>query len=180
MVITPTHPQAAPQPRTQVSSPPRSFYPDDVHNAPPNHGPPGWQLGLERRADDGRTLARAMALFSFSLGLVEVLAPRKVTRFLGVDDRHANLVRLYGLREIASGVGIYSRRTPTTAVWSRVAGDALDLATLGMAFRRDTPRTGRVLIALGAVAGAAALDVLSAVQLQRLPADDGSAEGRAA
>ncbi len=155
----------------QTHSPrPRSFYPDFTDQPPPPHGAPGWDIGPERRIDDGRTLARGLAWFSIGLGLFELFGARRLTQFLGVDDRHTKLIRAYGLREITTGVGIMAKRTPTAAVWSRVAGDALDMATLGVAFRRDEPHADRVALAMLAVAGAAALDVACAQQLARTSA----------
>lgn len=145
---------------------PRSFYPDYAPEAVPNHGRPGWNLQVERRLDDGRTLARQLGWFSLALGATELFAAQRVTRWLGLDDDYAPLVRFYGLREIASGVSILSERTPTGPVVSRVAGDALDMATLGV-LTRSSDRPGRMLTAMAMVAGAAALDVLCTKQLSR-------------
>jgi hypothetical protein len=50
-------------------------------------------------------LARGLGVFSIALGLVEVVAARSLTRALGMQGNET-LVRLYGLREIAKGVGI--------------------------------------------------------------------------
>ena len=88
----------------------------------------------------GHKLARGLGWFSLALGAAELLAPSKLCRALGVPDRKG-LVRSYGAREVASGVGILAlgrRRAPW--VWSRVAGDALDLTTLGAAWRRSSRR----------------------------------------
>ena len=49
-------------------------------------------------------LARVLGWFSFGLGLVELLAPRRLTHALGMEGQE-NLVRLYGAREIGSGAG---------------------------------------------------------------------------
>ncbi len=77
-------------------------------------------------------LARGLGWFSIGLGLAEVLAPRAIARISGVRSSNAALIRLFGLREIASGIAIFSQgERPAAAVWSRVAGDALDLAALG-------------------------------------------------
>ena len=70
-------------------------------------------------------LARGLGVFSIALGLVEVVAARSLTRALGMEGNEA-LVRLYGLREIATGVGILASNDPTPWIWGRVAGDALD------------------------------------------------------
>ncbi|HSJ23255.1 MAG TPA: hypothetical protein VK929_01140 [Longimicrobiales bacterium] len=144
---------------------PRAFYPEWAQSYQGPGTTPGWDLnGPERRMDDGRTLARAMGWVSFGLGAVELAAPKHVARFLGVDERHAPLIRAYGAREVASGAGIMSQRTPTAGVWSRVAGDALDLATLAVAMM-PSRRRDRVLLAMGVVGGALALDALAAKQL---------------
>ncbi len=72
-----------------------------------------------------------------------------------------------GLREIASGVGILTQRAPATAVWSRVAGDAIDLACLGAAFMSNRSNRGRVALTTAAVAGATLFDLITAQQLSR-------------
>lgn len=156
-----------------VQARPRAFHPDYIEHAPRPAETPHWDVGLERQLDDGRSLARGLAWFSIGLGLVELFAPRTITGMLGVDDRHTGLVRFYGLRGIASGVGILSERTPTAGVSSRVGGDALDLATLGLALRTDTAHRAGVFTAMAAVAGVAALDIIAAKQLYQLPPDDG-------
>ncbi|MHB1169977.1 MAG: cyclase dehydrase [Longimicrobiales bacterium] len=149
---------------------PRSFYPHFIDDPPPQHGAPGWDMGPERRIDDGRTMARALAWLSVGLGAFEIVGARALTRFLGVDERHTTRIRLYGVREVLTGISIMKQRTPALSMWSRVAGDAVDLATLGMAFRRDDPRPRAVALAALAVAGAAALDITSAFQLTRTQA----------
>jgi hypothetical protein len=85
---------------------------------------PGWDVGPERRIDDGRTSARGLAWFSIALGAFELLAAEKLTDFLGVDERHDNLIRAYGCREIASGVAIppivrEAVRHTCNAIWNR-------------------------------------------------------------
>jgi hypothetical protein len=144
---------------------PRAFYPDGGIGHPLPVKTPGWDMGTERRIDDGKTLARALGWFSIGLGAAEVLVPERITEFLGMDDDRTDLVRFYGLREIASGVGILSQRKPTGWVWSRVAGDFLDIATLAAAMTGDNPHRGRAAGALAMVAGVTALDVLCASQL---------------
>jgi hypothetical protein len=143
---------------------PRAFEPELARELPTPRTP-GWDIGPERRIDDGRTLARGLGWFSIGLGLAEVLAPEQLTRFLGVDDDRAPLVRAYGLRELASGVGILAQRHPVAGVWSRVAGDMVDLGTLGTALNADRAHRGRVIGAMAMVAGVTALDVLCAKQL---------------
>jgi hypothetical protein len=150
---------------------PRAFYPDYTESAPARRTP-AWDLATERQLTDGRTMARGLAWFSIGLGLLEVFAPAKVTEFLGVDEEYAHLVRMYGLREMASGVAILAERTPVAGVWSRVGGDALDVATLA-AFSRESSNVQNVMVAIGMVAGIAALDIKCAMDLAALPDADG-------
>src|SRR5215216_7214197 len=80
-----------------------------------------------------KKLAKGLGWFSIGLGLAELLAPRAIANISGVSNARTGLIRLYGLRELAAGVMIFSQENPAAGVWSRVAGDALDLASLGNA-----------------------------------------------
>lgn len=112
-------------------------------------------------------LAHGLGWFSIGLGLSEVLAPRGIAKVCGVrgDKR---LIRLFGVREILSGIGIFAQgRRPAAAVWSRVAGDALDLATLGAAFASPRSNKRRLAFATANVLAVTALDITCAQQLSR-------------
>ena len=112
------------------------------------------------------TLARGLGLFSIALGIAEVVAPRTLARALGMKGQEG-LIAGYGVREIATGIGILASRDPTPWIWGRVAGDGLDLATLATALEGDNPKKGNVGIAMAAVAGVTALDVYCAQTLSR-------------
>jgi hypothetical protein len=107
-------------------------------------------------------VAHALGWFSIGLGLTEVVAGRALGRALGMEGR-TGLLRAFGLREIAAGVGVLSQPRPTGWMWARVAGDALDLAALGSAYTDDNPE--RENLGIGAVAGITALDVWCAWRL---------------
>ena len=93
---------------------------------------------------------------------------------IGVGGEHSMLLRLFGLREMASGVGILTQHRPAPWMWGRIGGDALDLACLGAALTSDDGRPGRIAAAMVAVAGVTALDVLCSQQLsQRAPQGQG-------
>ena len=109
-------------------------------------------------------VARGLGWFSIGLGLAELVAGREMGRMLGMEGR-SGLIRLYGLREIAAGVGIFSKDNPAPWMWARVAGDVLDLATLATAYTDDNPRRDNVAVAIGSVAGIAALDYWCAKRL---------------
>ena len=112
-----------------------------------------------------KRLAKGLGWFSVGLGLAELLAPRAIANISGVSNKHTGLIRLYGLRELASGIGIFTQKKPTESVWSRVAGDALDLVSLGIACTAPDAKRGRITFATANVAAVTALDVICAMQL---------------
>jgi uncharacterized membrane protein len=105
------------------------------------------------------------------LGLAQVIAPGGMSRLVGIknDDRNRTTMRLLGMREISHGVAILSKQQPEKAVWSRVAGDALDLALLGVALANPDNERGRTLFATANVLAVTALDVAAAKTLSRQP-----------
>lgn len=105
-------------------------------------------------------LGMALGWFSLGLGLVELLAPHRITRSLGMEGQET-LVRAYGVREIGSGVLSLSTER-NLGLWSRVGGDGIDIATLLTALRHDNPRKQNVATALAMVAGITLLDVMAA------------------
>ena len=124
-----------------------------------------------RRAKPGlssasaKKLAKGLGWFSVGLGLAELLAPRAIAKISGVSNTHTGLIRLYGARELASGIAIFAQEKPTEAVWARVAGDALDLVSLGIAGTSPNAKLGRVAFATANVLAVTALDVICAMQL---------------
>ena len=114
---------------------------------------------LRRMVDGADTAAAARALgwFSVGLGLTQIMAPRTLGRAIGVDRPWT--LRALGLRELTSGVGILSQPRQPAWLWSRVAGDAMDLALLGSAFLGRDVHRGRLTTAVGTVSVVTALDV---------------------
>jgi hypothetical protein len=106
-------------------------------------------------------LARGLGWFSLALGAAEVFGGRSIARWLGMEQ-HERLIRAYGVREIVKGVGILASNDPTPWVWGRVAGDALDLATLSKGLTDPKAERENVMLAMAAVAGATALDIYCA------------------
>jgi hypothetical protein len=105
-----------------------------------------------------RRIAQGIGLFSLALGLTEVMAGKSLARALGI--KNVALVRVFGLREIAAGLGLLLRDRKAPWIWGRIAGDALDVGVLGSALRSSNRRRGKAALALAAVAPVVALDVL--------------------
>ena len=115
---------------------------------------------------DGRQVTQGLGWFSLGLGLMEVMAPQRISSLLGLGNRQA-VVRIFGAREIVSGLGILTQPRPAGWVQSRVAGDILDLALLSTALAKDNPRRGSAAMAAAAVLGVTALDLLCSEDLSR-------------
>ncbi|HVF65841.1 MAG TPA: hypothetical protein VNE58_17795, partial [Casimicrobiaceae bacterium] len=65
-------------------------------------------------------LVRSLGWLSIGLGAIELLAPHRVNRAIGADDG-ATSMRLYGLRELACGLGLLSGRNTEAWLWACVA-----------------------------------------------------------
>jgi hypothetical protein len=130
------------------------------------------QAAAQRLAPDtARKLAVGLGWFSVALGASQLLGSRRMARWLGMEDRES-LLRAYGLREIATGVGILASRRPAPWLWARVAGDGLDMATLrSAATRAGRPQRQNAELAAAAVVGVTALDILAARALSQPQAE---------
>jgi hypothetical protein len=119
-----------------------------------------------RKLDTAQTLAMGLGAFGVALGAFELAQPGRIARWLGLSS-HKPLLRGYGGRELATGVGILAaRRQSKWFVWGRVAGNAADIGTL-LAGLRSSRRKVNVMIALGSVAAVTALDLVCAIQLSQ-------------
>jgi uncharacterized membrane protein len=133
---------------------------------------PYQRLADEDRGTGGESTADFLGYFSIGLGLAEFLAPNLMSRIVGIkhpDRRNRATMQLMGLREITHGVAILSNQHPEKAVWSRVAGDMLDLALLGKTLANPENDRGRTLFATANVLAVTALDVMTARQLSQQP-----------
>lgn len=106
-------------------------------------------------------LVKALGLLSLALGAAELLAPKRVARPFGLK-RHTNTLRGFGAREIVSGLGLLTAKDKSPWLWSRVAGDGMDLAALAATLRKHPGKQRNILIAAAAVLGIAVLDFLAA------------------
>lgn len=119
---------------------------------------------------EARQLSLGLGAFSIGLGLAELMAPRPIAAALGQNNRTGvATLRLFGAREIAAGLGLLSAPAHAARMWSRVAGDALDLVALGWTISK-APRRGTARKVLGFVAGITLVDLWVARQLGQMGA----------
>lgn len=128
-----------------------------------------------RRPDRSMTasqrMARNLGWFSIGLGIAEIVAPGRISRALGLEGNE-NLLRGYGAREIGAGVWALSD-TPAPAIWSRVAGDLVDLGTLALGYRNgDEEQRRYAAVAIAAVVGVTLIDIVTASSLSREFSED--------
>lgn len=110
-------------------------------------------------------MARLLGWFSIGLGLMEMVAPGRMTRMLGVEGSE-RMVRACGMREIGSGLLCLSLNKEL-GLWSRVAGDGLDLTALLAALKEDNPQRDNVRLAMMLVGGIFLLDLLTAQSVHK-------------
>ena len=112
---------------------------------------------------DYKKLGLGLGVLSIALGALEIAAPDRIARALGLDENGAapKTIFAFGLREIAAGAALLHGPAVSTNVWNRVLGDTLDLGALLLALGSSTkPRA--VAGALAFVGGATALDLYTA------------------
>lgn len=126
-------------------------------------------------------LGSGLGWFSLAAGAASLLMPGRIARSAGVlaNARTLRAMRAMGVRELASGAGILLRPQRPGWLWMRVAGDAMDLALLGLSGRRSAASAAaagarhaharqRLLFASAALAGVTVLDMLAAYEQGRL------------
>jgi uncharacterized membrane protein len=111
---------------------------------------------------------KALGWVSLGLGLAELIVPKRIQKLTGVRGHYSGLIRLMGVREMAHALFILFQTRPYQGLWSRVAGDAVDLACLGAAMASPSTKKNRVTAVTASVLGLAALDLLSVTQLSRV------------
>lgn len=113
---------------------------------------------------DSQKLATGLGWFSIGLGLTELLAPGTIGKITGLTN-HRGVIRGYGLREISSGLSILKSPQAAGPVWSRVAGDVMDLASLGAGLTSSDNNRSRTVGSIAAVLGVTMLDLMCAQDL---------------
>ena len=124
-------------------------------------------MAVDVRVRDKDPLAQFLGWFSIGLGTAQVAAPRALCRIVGASDDGLapRLMRLMGMRELTQGAGILVRPRPTAWLWSRVAGDVLDLSLLAVTAARN--RRARTAFAIANVLAVTVPDVYESRFLSR-------------
>jgi uncharacterized membrane protein len=127
------------------------------------------------RATDRDPLARFLGWFSIGLGTAQVTAPRLMCRIVGArgEGTSRTVMRAMGVRELAQGIGILTRPRPTAWLWSRVAGDALDLSLLLVTAAKN--REKRTALAIANVAAVTVPDIRESLHLSHKSGEPRSA-----
>jgi hypothetical protein len=119
-------------------------------------------------------LAKSLAWFGIGLGSLELVAAKRIARFLGVEGAGSEaIIRAFGAREIAAGVMTLSTEKKA-GLWARVAGDGLDTVALLSALQNSRGQRNNVKLALLTVLGATALDLYAAGKMTTRSARTGS------
>ena len=111
-------------------------------------------------------LAQGLGVFSIALGVMELIWGRRLGGALGLDGEE-EVVRIYGAREIMTGVPILLSKDPLPWIWLRVAGDALDAGTLIRGYTRRPQDAPGIIAAFLAVTPVVVADIYCAIKLSR-------------
>ncbi len=113
-------------------------------------------------------LVKGLGVASLGLGLSEILAPGKIATLAGVDEtsRSRTIIRSLGMRECGHGAALLAG--PDKLVWTRVAGDVLDVAFLGAGvIRRGPGRRRRGIVTAAALTAIGGADLYAALRTSR-------------
>src|SRR5436305_454325 len=86
-------------------------------------------------------LTRSLGVLSAGLGIPALVQPARIARLIGApnNQRNRTVTAAVGARELVHAAGLMHPRWGPRWTWTRVAGDALDLALL----RRTVRDAGR-------------------------------------
>jgi uncharacterized membrane protein len=136
-----------------------------------------------RSGQGGSGLSTALGVFSLALGSAQVISPDGLSRLIGVQGSSPvvqTAQRALGVREIVQGSGILASSQPRAWVWSRVAGDVLDVGLFLAAARTTGYDRRRIAVTLAALTGVGVADLVAALQHSGGGPTDGALSARAA
>nr|WP_294171181.1 hypothetical protein [uncultured Sphingomonas sp.] len=117
---------------------------------------------------DYKKLGLGLGVFSIALGALEVAAPGRIARAVGLDERGPakKTILAFEVRELAAGAMLLRGPAVSFNVWKRVFGDTLDAGSLLLALG-SSRKKGAVAGALAFVGGVTALDLWTARGLDK-------------
>jgi uncharacterized membrane protein len=123
------------------------------------------------------TLARGLGLFSLGLGLYQVASPRGFARTIGLrpSPERETASMSVGVRELAAAGGLLASPRPVRWPWVRVAGDLMDIGLLARAMTARDAQRDRVAMAMLAVVGITAVDVVAGLAMHEESRPQGTA-----
>ena len=111
-------------------------------------------------------LSKGLGLFSLALGAAELFYGRTIKRALGLP-MPSSFVRAFGAREMLAGFTAIAHPDNAGPIGMRIAGDALDLAVLGVALLPSNKRRNAAALATIAVVGVTVMDFAVATALAK-------------
>lgn len=114
------------------------------------------------------TIAGSLGLGAMGLGWWGLLAPKSVSRFLGIPAPKSVIRTLFGLRELYTGYSLAGDPTKSEVLWLRVAGDIFDIAVLRAAINPRNEKRDNARFMLKAVLVITALDVIAASRMSNV------------
>lgn len=115
-------------------------------------------------------LSSGLGWGSIALGVPMLVSPRLVAHIAGVrhGPLHRLLIRLVGVREMGAAAALLTSPDRPEWIWTRVAGDAMDLTMLGIALAGPRKRGRyRTILATAVIGGITAVDVAAAMSTTR-------------
>lgn len=124
---------------------------------------------MSRSPSQRKRLAKSLGWAGIAIGIAELTVPGMLIRSSGLPDspRTRWVFLALGVREVITGLGAATSSRPRKWIWSRLAGDIVDLALLGSAFASRRSDRNRLVYACAAVGVITALDTWSLVRLGR-------------
>jgi uncharacterized membrane protein len=113
-------------------------------------------------------LVKGLGAASLTLGMSEILAPGKIAALAGVDEtkQSRTIIRALGMRECGHAAALLAG--PDKLVWTRVAGDVLDVAFLAAGVGRRGPgRRQRGIVTAAALTAIGGADLYAALRTTR-------------
>lgn len=109
---------------------------------------------------------QALGVLSIALGVAATVAPRGFAGRVGLDQSPEK-VAAFGAREIGAGAALLAPVKPSPFLWTRVAGDVLDLFGLAKAYRAPGARRNALALAATGVLIIMVLDFATAAEATR-------------